>query len=377
MEKIASYAVTEATSKGRAHPESPHDYRNCFQRDRDRIIHSTAFRRLIYKTQVFVHHEGDLYRTRLTHSIEVAQIARTLARELLLNEELVEAIALAHDLGHTPFGHAGQDALNKCMSVFGGFEHNYQSLRVVDHLEQRYPDFPGLNLTHETREGILKHCSKRRAATIGDLGQRFINNTQPTLEAQLVDLADSIAYNNHDLDDGLRSGLIKVNDLEESPFFYKIFSQAEQKSRQQDRMVAIYQSVRKIIDLMVTDLIDASRNNIKASKVETVEDVRGLKQPLITFSDALFKDHNQLKIVLRAKLYSHSKVETMYQQGEIYVSTIFNRLMENPEEMPERHQLICKKQEELTQKAGRAETVADYIAGMTDRYAISEYSRLS
>jgi len=367
----------EATSRGRAHPESPHDYRNCFQRDRDRIIHSTAFRRLIYKTQVFVHHEGDLYRTRLTHSIEVAQIARTLARELLLNEELVEAIALAHDLGHTPFGHAGQDALNKCMCVFGGFEHNYQSLRVVDYLEQRYPDFPGLNLTHETREGILKHCSKKRAATIGDLGERFINNTQPTLEAQLVDLADSIAYNNHDLDDGLRSGLIKVNDLEESPFFYKIFSQADQKNRQQDRMVAIYQSVRKIIDLMVTDLIDTSRNSIKASKVETVEDIRGLKQPLITFSDALFKDHKQLKTVLREKLYSHPKVEGMYQQGKTYVSTIFNRLMENPEEMPERHRLICKKQEESNQKVGRAETVADYIAGMTDRYAISEYSRLS
>jgi dGTPase len=234
-----------------------------------------------------------------------------------------------------------------------------------------------LNLTHETREGILKHCSKKRAATIGDLGERFINNTQPTLEAQLVDLADSIAYNNHDLDDGLRSGLIKTNDLEESPFFYKIFSQAEQKNRQQDRMVAIYQSVRKIIDLMVTDLIDASRNGIKASKVETVEDIRGLKQPLITFSDALFKDHNQLKTVLREKLYSHPKVEAMYQQGETYVSTIFNRLMENPEEMPERHRLICKKQEEANQKAGRAETVADYIAGMTDRYAISEYSRLS
>ena len=377
LEKIASYAVTEATSKGRVHPETPHDYRNCFQRDRDRIIHSTAFRRLIYKTQVFVHHEGDSYRTRLTHSIEVAQIARTLARELLLNEELVEAIALAHDLGHTPFGHAGQDALDKCMSAFGGFEHNYQSLRVVDQLEQRYPDFPGLNLTHETREGILKHCSKKRAAIIGDLGQRFTNNTQPTLEAQLVDLADSIAYNNHDLDDGLRSGLINVSDLEESPFFYKVFSQAEQLNRQQDHMVAIYQSVRKIIDLMVTDLIDTSRNKIKASKVETVEEVKGLEQPLITFSDTLFKDHKWLKAILRAKLYSHSKVETMYQQGEIYVSTIFNRLMENPEEMPERHQLICKKQEELTQKAGRAETVADYIAGMTDRYAISEYSRLS
>src|SRR5690606_7886722 len=255
----APYAADPARSRGRRYPESPPRYRSEFQRDRDRIIHSSAFRRLVYKTQVFVNHEGDLFRTRLTHSLEVAQISRTVARVLGLNEDLAEAISLAHDLGHTPFGHAGQEALNACMQPYGGFEHNLQSLRIVDLLEERYAEFPGLNLTFETREGILKHCSRRNAEQLGELGRRFLERTQPSLEAQLANLADEIAYNAHDIDDGLRAGMLSIEQMRTAPLVGALFEQVERQHPSLPQRRLIYQVVRHLIDRLVTDLIEASR----------------------------------------------------------------------------------------------------------------------
>ncbi len=367
--RLAPYAARSGSSLGRRIPEARPDTRGEFQRDRDRIIHSTAFRRLEYKTQVFVNHEGDLFRTRLTHSIEVAQIARSLARNLQLNEDLVEAISLAHDLGHTPFGHAGQDALNACMQDYGGFEHNLQSLRVVDALEQRYGAFDGLNLSFETREGILKHCSLPNAQRLGDVGRRFIDKKQPSLEAQLTNLADEIAYNNHDIDDGLRSGLLTVEQLKEVGLYARFSAEVQQQFPGISGRRAINETVRRMINALVVDLIDASRANIAAAGVQSVEDVRNAP-PLIAFSDAMKDEAQELKRFLRKNLYQHYQVNRMTSKARRIVTDLFGIFLSGPQLLPPDYQ------SDGNDILAQARCVADYIAGMTDRYAMREYRRL-
>lgn len=371
--ELAPYAAHETTGKGRRFDEPPAAYRGEYQRDRDRIIHSTAFRRLVYKTQVFVNHEGDLYRTRLTHSLEVAQIARTVARALQINEALVEAISLAHDLGHTPFGHAGQDALNACMGDFGGFEHNLQSLRVVDELEAKYADFPGLNLTFETREGILKHCSSRNARQLGELGERFLQRRQPGLEAQLVNLADAIAYNNHDVDDGFRAGLLDLDQLREQALFGEHYDEVHRKYPQLEDRRLIYEVIRRMIGHVVTDLIDHSTVRITELAPGTIEDVRAAAGPVIGFSEAVFTQHTALKDFLRKNLYRHENVRKMNDQTKVMVESLFGIYMGDTGQMP----TAFEQQACTGNKAEKARVVADYIAGMTDRFAIAEYERLS
>ena len=372
MTSLAPYAANPAQSRGRKYPESDPQGRNQFQRDKDRIIHSSAFRRLEYKTQVFVNHEGDLFRTRLTHSIEVAQIGRAIARNLNLHEDLVEGIALAHDLGHTPFGHAGQDALNECMHAFGGFEHNLQSLRVVDLLEQRYAEFDGLNLTFELREGILKHCSMNNARLLGGVGERFINKEQPSLEAQLTNLADEIAYNNHDVDDGLRSGLITIEQLAQ----VTLFADNLQKVRAQypnlnDRRL-IHETVRRMINALVVDLCEQSSRNIVNAGLTTIDDVRQ-QSMLISFSPEMREQQTELKRFLRTNLYQHYRVNRMSFKAQRIVRELFGVFMQNVKLMPEEYQQRAGKDLDATE---HARAVADYIAGMTDRYAIREYQRL-
>ncbi len=366
---LAPYAARSASARGRAIAEASPATRSEFQRDRDRIIHSTAFRRLEYKTQVFVNHEGDLFRTRLTHSIEVAQIARSLARNLRLNEDLVEAISLAHDLGHTPFGHAGQDALNACMKDFGGFEHNLQSLRVVDTLEQRYGAFDGLNLTYETREGILKHCSLPNAQQLGDVGRRFIEKKQPGLEAQLTNLADEIAYNNHDIDDGLRSGLLTVEQLGEVTLYARHRAEVEQLFPGIGGRRAINETVRRMINALVVDLITTSRSNIEQAGVNTIDDVRNAP-PLIAFSAAMKQEAQELKRFLRKNLYQHYQVNRMTSKARRIITDLFGIFVSGPQLLPPDYQIDGDDQVEQARK------VADYIAGMTDRYAMREYRRL-
>ena len=369
---LAPYAAHEASSRGRRFAETPSSYRGEFQRDRDRIVHCTAFRRLMYKTQVFVNHEGDLYRTRLTHSLEVAQIARTVARALDLNESLVEAISLAHDLGHTPFGHAGQDALNACMRDFGGFEHNLQSLRVVDRLEAKYADFPGLNLTFETREGILKHCSARNARELGDLGERFLNRRQPGLEAQLANIADAIAYNNHDVDDGIRAGLLTTEQLADEPLFDQPYREVRRKYPDIEDRRFVYEIIRRMIDYVVTDLITATKARIVALAPQNINDVRAQKQPLVAFSDGVYAQHAGLKRFLTANLYKHSKVREMTDRSRDMLRTLFEKYMSGATPMPNEFAAAAAAADE----AGRARVVADYVAGMTDRFAIKAYERL-
>ena len=286
---LAAYAAHDEASRGRRHGEPPPQWRGEFQRDRDRVIHSSAFRRLVYKTQVFVNHEGDLYRTRVTHSMEVAQIGRTIARALGLHETLTEAICLAHDLGHTPFGHAGQDALNECMREYGGFEHNLQSLRVVDLLEERYADFPGLNLTFETREGILKHCSVNHARELGEIGERFLRREQAGLEAQLANLADAIAYNNHDVDDGLRAGLLDVDALRELALFGRAYTDVISRYPTLAGRRLIHETIRRMINRVVVDVIESSRAAIEAAGVTHIDEVRRQPRPLIRLSDDVYK----------------------------------------------------------------------------------------
>jgi dGTPase len=373
---LAIYAVSEANSRGRRHKEPRPVYRSEFQRDRDRIIHCTAFRRLVYKTQVFVNHDGDLFRTRLTHSLEVAQIARSIARALRLNEALAEAIALAHDLGHTPFGHAGQDALNACMADYGGFEHNLQSLRVVDELELKYAEFPGLNLMFETREGILKHCSISNARTLGDIGQRFIDKRQPSLEAQLTNLADEIAYNNHDLDDGVRANLITVEQLRELELFNRSYEQVRQHYAKLDARRTIHEVVRRMINHLIVDLIETSRNRVEDVAPIDIETVRSLSRPLISFSKATRAANEQLKGFLRTALYRHYRVHRMGVKAKCVVADLFNAFMHDSQLLPtEYHQTAIQRQYEAGE-AGRARLVADYIAGMTDRYALTEHARI-
>ncbi len=371
--KLAPYAARESSSRGRRHPEPAPTYRSEYQRDRDRIIHSTAFRRLVYKTQVFVNHEGDLYRTRLTHSIEVSQVARSVATALQLNEALTEAISLAHDLGHTPFGHAGQDTLNACMRDFGGFEHNYQSLRVVDELETRYADFPGLNLMFETREGILKHCSARNARTLGDVGERFLNREQPGLEAQLANVADAIAYNNHDVDDGYRAGLISIEQLREQPLFETQFLEVRQRYPELEDRRLIYEIIRRMIGTVVNDLIANTRANLEATKPESIDDVRKAGRVLVEMSDEVFGQHRSLKRFLQKHLYSHEKKLEMTARVQTIVSDLFELFMEDARRMPAEFADAASTQDEH----GRARVIADYIAGMTDRYAIAEHERVT
>jgi dGTPase len=367
MSALAPYAAHEALSRGRRYPEAPPAHRTEYQRDRDRIVHSAAFRRLVYKTQVFVNHEGDLYRTRLTHSLEVAQIARTVAREMRLNEVLAEAICLAHDLGHTPFGHAGQDALNECMAEFGGFEHNLQSLRIVDELEERYALFNGLNLTFECREGILKHCSTKNAAQLGDVGERFIKRQQPGLEAQLANFADEIAYNNHDIDDGIRAGLITVEQLLDVPLFGEHHAEVLKQHPGLSGRRLVYEVLRRMINHMVIDLIDASGARLRAAGIASIDAVRVSPAYLIGFSDSVQQKNLALKKFLRAQVYQHYKVQRMTSKARRVVTELFKAFHGDPALMPDEHR---------AGPSGHARAVADYIAGMTDRYAILEHRRL-
>jgi dGTPase len=373
---LAPYAAHDERTRGRRHAEASPAFRTEFQRDRDRIIHSNAFRRLVYKTQVFVNHEGDLYRTRLTHSIEVAQIARTIARALRLNETLVEAICLAHDLGHTPFGHAGQDALNECMKEYGGFEHNLQSLRVVDELEERYAAFPGLNLTFETREGILKHCSVNNARQLGELGERFLKREQPSLEAQIANVADEIAYNNHDLDDGLRAELIDLKDLVQVPIFEREHREVLALYPGVNGRRLVHEIVRRMINHVVTDLIQTTTSAIQRSVPTDVDAVRARSRPLVSFSDAVAAEHLELKRYLRDHVYRHYRVLRMTNKAQQVVRSLFETFFARPELLPTEHHQAANQMETASGKTGRARAVADYIAGMTDRYAIGEYERL-
>jgi dGTPase len=366
---LAPYAAHSAATRGRRVVEPAPALRTEFQRDRDRIIHSTAFRRLEYKTQVFVNHEGDLFRTRLTHSLEVAQIARSVARNLRLNEDLIEAISLAHDLGHTPFGHAGQDALNACMKDYGGFEHNLQSLRVVDMLEERYGAFDGLNLVFETREGILKHCSLANAARLGDVGQRFIERKQPSLEAQLANLADEIAYNNHDVDDGLRSGLLSTAQLDQIDIYARHRRQAEIAYPGISGRRAVHETIRRMINTLIVDLIDTSEERIQAAGVRSIDDVRN-SGILICFSDAMRAEAVVLKQFLRENLYQHYQVNRMTSKARRIINELFTAFMQEPALLAPDYQVLPG------DPALQARQIADYIAGMTDRYAIREHRRL-
>ena len=364
----ADYAADPARSRGRRHPEPPSPTRSEFQRDRDRIVHCAAFRRLEYKTQVFVNHEGDLFRTRLTHSIEVAQIARSVSRCLRLDEDLVEAIALAHDLGHTPFGHAGQDALDACMKPWGGFEHNLQSLRVVDELEQRYAAFDGLNLCFETREGILKHCSAANARRLGELGERFLARRQPSLEAQVANLADEIAYNNHDIDDGLRSGLVRLDALDSLALFgrHRAAAQAAHPGLEGRRLV--HETIRRMIDELVTDLIGETGRRIADARVRSIDEVRAAP-PLAAFTDRIRAQSAELKRFLFTQLYRHERVSAVMDRARTIVEELFAWYRADPGLLPVEHR---ERVEAIGERA-----IADYIAGMTDRFAVREHSRLS
>ena len=373
---LANYAVQQQKSLGRKFSEPSCLTRSEFQRDKDRIIHSTAFRRLEYKTQVFINHEGDLYRTRLTHSLEVAQIARSISRALHLNEDLTEAIALAHDLGHTAFGHAGQDALHKCMQDHGGFEHNLQSLRVVDFLEEKYPEYDGLNLMFETREGILKHCSVKNARLMGKIGQRFIDRTQPSLEAQLTNIADEIAYNNHDVDDGLRSGLISIEQLQSVEIFSRHFDEVNSRFSDLSDKRKAQEVIRRIINQLVTDLIEKTLANIQLHNVQSIEDVRANKAPLVAFSPEIKSQMMELKSFLHASLYQHEQVNKMSNNAKTVISHLFNSFFSNPQLLPTEHQEKAKISKNIGGDSEFARVIADYIAGMTDRYAQIEYQRI-
>ena len=367
MFELAPYAVYDGSSRGRAFAEPRPKARSEFQRDRDRIVHSTAFRRLEYKTQVFVNHEGDLFRTRLTHSIEVAQIARSVARALRLNDDLAEAIALAHDLGHTPFGHAGQDALNDCMQEYGGFEHNLQSLRIVDRLEERYGAFDGLNLMFETREGILKHCSPARARELGELGRRFLEGRQPSLEAQICNLADEIAYNNHDVDDGLRSGLIGVEQLEQVEIFARHLATVRGLYPALNDRRLIHETIRRMINALVVDLLEATRRNLASHRPQSLDEVRACPV-LAAFSPEVLEQHRELKRFLFQNLYRHYKVMRMSAKAQRLLRDLFLAFSDEPRMMPPEYRARAD------HEPFRA--VADYIAGMTDRYAIREHRRI-
>ena len=372
---LEAYACHPERSRGRRHAEVPAPTRNDFQRDRDRIVHSTAFRRLVYKTQVFLNHEGDLFRTRLTHSLEVAQLGRSIARSLGLNEDLVEAVALAHDLGHTPFGHAGQDTLNACMQEFGGFEHNLQSLRVVDFLEERYPEFDGLNLTFETREGILKHCARRNALIIeaqepGGIAHRFLNGTEPSLEAQLCNLADAIAYNAHDIDDGVRSGLLTLSQMDEAPLFanYKALTLQQHPGLSEANKARrlLYETIRRMLSDQVYDVIDVTRANLQKHQPQSADEARQAGA-LVAFGAEMADRVRDMKSFLFKHLYRHPQVMEMTNNAQTVVRDLFDAYLSRPQEMSA----------DFFQREETPRAVADYIAGMTDRYATREHERLT
>ncbi len=363
---LAAYASKSYNSRGRVFAEKEHAYRSCYQRDRDRVIHSAAFRRLEYKTQVFVNHEGDYYRTRLTHTLEVSQIARTIAAALGLNVDLTEAIALAHDLGHTPFGHSGEDILNELMAKHGGFNHNLHGLRVVDYLEERYPDFPGLNLTWEVREGIVKHSS---SFDIAVKLKEFFPTRMPTLETQVVDIADEIAYDNHDLDDGLTSGLIREEDLQGFEIWKKINNKIGQIYAKIDSDKRKYLIIRSLIDLQVTDLITETQKRILKSKISSVADLEKTRQRLVGFSSQLQVLRKPLRSFLMQRLYHHYRVVRMSIKAKRFIRELFEEYLERPEQLPAEFQVKIVKE-------GKHRVVCDYIAGMTDRYALDEYKKL-
>ena len=376
MTQLAPYACLPEQSRGRRHAEpSPPAHassvRNPHQRDRDRIVHSTAFRRLVYKTQVFLNHEGDLFRTRMTHSLEVAQLGRSIARALSLNEDLVEAIALAHDLGHTPFGHAGQDALNECMSPYGGFEHNLQSLRVVDELEERYPAFNGLNLSFETREGILKHCARRNAEIINaqepnGIAARFLNGTQPSLEAQLCNLADAIAYNAHDIDDGVRSGLLTMEQLQDVSLFARYHAQTLAEYPQLQGRRVLYETIRRMLSDQVYDVINATRAALQQHAPTSADEARQCPA-LVQFSAAMYEESKALKSFLFRNLYRHPQVMQTTDGARAVVKDLFTVYLAKPQEMPAAY----------AQRSDVPRAVADYLSGMTDRFATREHARLT
>ena len=379
---LAAYACDPAQTRGRRYPESPAPTRTDYQRDRDRIVHSTAFRRLVYKTQVFLNHEGDLFRTRLTHSLEVAQLGRSIARSLGINEDLVEAISLAHDLGHTPFGHAGQDALNACMDEWGGFEHNLQSLRVVDVLELRYPQFDGLNLSFETREGILKHCSRKHAQMLeaaepAGVGQRFLLRQQPSLEAQLCNLADEIAYNAHDIDDGVRSGLITLEQLQDVPLFdrYRVQALAEfpQLDDARNHRRLLYDAIRRMLSAQVYDVIEATQAALEHARPRHVGEVRTLPT-LVQFSPPMRAESLALKRFLFHNLYRHPRVVQTTDQAKQVVRDLFAMYLQRPGEMKPSFAIRVGRGDDA---GACARVVADFIAGMTDRYAAREHERLT
>lgn len=364
---LAPYAVRSAASRGRVHAEPEHPFRMAFQRDRDRIIHSTAFRRLEYKTQVFVNHEGDYYRTRLTHTMEAAQITRTITKSLRLNADLAEAVALAHDLGHTPFGHAGERVLNDLMAEHGGFEHNAQSLRIVDVLEERYPDFRGLNLTWEVREGIVKHTPPYDKP----LAARFDPGRGPCLEAQLVDYTDEIAYNSHDIDDGLKSGLLTFEQLEGIGLWREAYHTVRARSPHASQRIWRYQAIRLIIDRLVTDLMETLERRLATAAVTSVDDVRAHGEPLVGHSPQVEAQRQELKGFLMDNLYRHYKVIRMFEKAKRVMRELFSAYMSEPLQLPphilERHHLFGDPLPRI---------IADYIAGMTDRFALEEHRKL-
>jgi dGTPase len=375
-EVLAVYAAQDLKSRGRRYAEPPPQYRSEYQRDRDRIIHSNAFRRLAYKTQVFVNHEGDLYRTRVTHSLEVGQVARTIARALALNETLTEAICLAHDLGHTPFGHAGQDALDDCMRDYGGFEHNLQSLRTVDELEERYALFPGLNLTFECREGILKHCSLAKARELGELGERFLLRRQPSLEAQLANLADEIAYNHHDVDDGIRAGLITLEEAAEVSLVGRQFSEVRRLYPELPSRRCVHETVRRMVNEVVVDVIQTSAEQLREAAPADIDAVRAHERALIGMSSSMRAQHLELKQFLRQRVYRHQRVLRMTTKARRVIEELFRAFLDAIELLPAEYCEAARRAEQRDGTAGRARTVSDYIAGMTDRYAILEHRRL-
>ncbi len=363
---LAGYAMHSRNSRGRVHPEADAPFRTCYQRDRDRIIHSTAFRRLEYKTQVFVNHEGDLYRTRLTHTLEVAQIARSIARSLRLNEDLVEAVALAHDLGHSPFGHAGEEALSELMADDGGFNHNVQSLRVVDRLEKRYPEFDGLNLTWEVRESIVKHGDH----DFGEVGDAFEPDDRPLLEAQLADIADSLAYDNHDIDDGVRSEFITARDLREIPLWCEA-EEAVQKRYDlpSDSSLLVARTVSHLIDTQIRDLLESTLARIEARGIRTVEDVRRQTSDTVGFSAEMTAKKCDMQDFLRERLYRHHRALKMTEKAKRFIAEIFTEYRRNPRQLPPSFQTRIEAD-------GAARVICDYVAGMTDRYCQEEYKRL-
>ncbi len=367
--KLATYASKSKNSKGRKYKEKFKDRRFAFERDRDRIVHSEAFRRLEYKTQVFVIHAGDYYRTRLTHSLEVSQVARGIARRLKLNEDLTEAIALAHDLGHTPFGHNGEYMLNELMKDYGGFEHNLQSYRIVSFLEERYPDFKGLNLSFETLEGLVKHSSKYDNPMNMELTE-FHLDLKPSLEAQIIDLADEIAYNNHDIDDGLKSGLIKFDDLYENVELWRdVIKLVNRKFGKTDLQLTIYRGISFLISKLMDDLIKNSIETIKKNRIKTIEDVRHFKTKLIDFSEDIKIRNNELKKFLYNNLYTNHEVIAMKIKAENVIKALFAAYCQYPKLLPVKYR---KRVGEFTLER----VVTDYIAGMTDRYAINEYKKI-